>query len=61
LKKTWSLYLLKDIGFQELSASIKTQWMVFYGLQISIQTVVDIGQSHPGVYGKKPDRRVFKI
>jgi len=33
----------KDITRDELAASIGKQWMVCHGLQLSIQTVIDIG------------------
>jgi len=37
------LYELQDIPFNKLSSSIKDQWTVFYGLQVSIQLIIDIG------------------
>ncbi|MGM0366832.1 MAG: type VII toxin-antitoxin system HepT family RNase toxin [Actinomycetota bacterium] len=37
------LYQLRSIELEELSKSVKTQWMVFYGLQVCIQTTIDIG------------------
>ena len=41
-----NLELLKDmknLSFEQLSGSLKEQWAVFYGLQISIQIIIDIG------------------
>ena len=37
------LYDLKRIPFEKISESLKEQWTVFYGLQISIQIVIDVG------------------
>jgi uncharacterized protein YutE (UPF0331/DUF86 family) len=37
------LHDLKRIPFEKISESLKEQWTVFYGLQISIQIVIDIG------------------
>jgi len=37
------LYDLKRIPFEKISESLKKQWTVFYGLQISIQIVIDVG------------------
>ena len=37
------LYELKEFSADQLSDSLKDQWAVFYGLQISIQIVIDIG------------------
>lgn len=34
---------LKRITFDDLKNSLKDQWAVFYGLQISIQIVIDTG------------------
>lgn len=34
---------LKKITLDKLSGSIKDQWTIFYGLQISIQILIDIG------------------
>jgi len=36
------LHDLKRIPFEKISESLKEQWTVFYGLQISIQIVIDI-------------------
>jgi len=37
------LYELKETPFGELSDSVKNQWTIFYGLQVSIQIIIDIG------------------
>jgi len=37
------LHELKTIPFEKISESLKDQWTVFYGLQISIQIVIDMG------------------
>ena len=37
------LHDLKRIPFEKISESLKEPWTVFYGLQISIQIVIDIG------------------
>ena len=37
------LHDLKRIPFEKISESLKEQWTVFYGLQISIQIVIDMG------------------
>ncbi|MBU4293334.1 MAG: DUF86 domain-containing protein [Actinobacteria bacterium] len=37
------LHDLKRMPFVKISESLKEQWAVFYGLQISIQIVIDIG------------------
>jgi uncharacterized protein YutE (UPF0331/DUF86 family) len=34
---------LKELSVDQLSDSLKEQWAVFYGLQISIQITIDIG------------------
>jgi len=39
------LYELKELSFDQLSDSLKEQWAVFYGLQISIQAAIDIGSN----------------
>jgi len=37
------LYELRETPFGELSDSVKNQWTIFYGLQVSIQIIIDIG------------------
>lgn len=34
---------LKNIPLEQLSDSLRDQWTIFYGLQISIQIIIDIG------------------
>ncbi len=34
---------LSKISLDDLKKSLKDQWAIFYGLQISIQTIIDIG------------------
>lgn len=34
---------LKNISIYDLRRSVKDQWSIFYGLQISIQMIIDIG------------------
>ena len=36
---------LKKLSVEQLSDSLKEQWAVFYGLQISIQITIDIGSN----------------
>jgi len=33
----------RKISLEDLKKSLKDQWAIFYGLQISIQTIIDIG------------------
>lgn len=39
------LHDLKRIPFEKISGSLKEQWTVFYGLQISIKVVIDVGNN----------------
>ncbi|MBM3706194.1 MAG: DUF86 domain-containing protein [Actinobacteria bacterium] len=44
LKKNLKLlYELRNIPYDDFTVSLKDQWAVFYGLQISIQIIIDIG------------------
>lgn len=37
------LYEFKKISIDQLKESLKDQWAIYYGLQISIQMIIDIG------------------